>query len=75
MARPLLVHHLQLSMPYLITECVTVSSDTLPTMKYSLEEVAKHRSTSSCWIVVHRKVYDITEFLPKVNHKCVSLRR
>ncbi|EAU91264.2 cytochrome b2 [Coprinopsis cinerea okayama7 len=27
------------------------------------EEVAKHNTRESCWIVVHGKVYDVTEFL------------
>jgi hypothetical protein len=26
-------------------------------------ELAKHNSRESCWIVVHGKVYDVTEFL------------
>lgn len=28
-------------------------------------EVAKHKSTDSCWTVIHGKVYDITSFLDK----------
>jgi len=27
------------------------------------EEVVKHRSTSSCWIVVDDKVYDVTSYM------------
>lgn len=27
------------------------------------QEVAKHNSRESCWIIVHGKVYDVTEFL------------
>ena len=27
-------------------------------------EVAKHNDKYSCWVVVHEKVYDVTEFLP-----------
>lgn len=34
---------------------------------YSLMEVAKHSTTSSCWIVIHRKVYDVTNFVEKVS--------
>ncbi|KAH8913844.1 hypothetical protein BT69DRAFT_1358318 [Atractiella rhizophila] len=30
-----------------------------------LEEVAKHASKESCWVVLHGKVYDVTEFLPE----------
>ncbi|KAI1797745.1 FMN-dependent dehydrogenase-domain-containing protein [Ganoderma leucocontextum] len=31
---------------------------------YSLDEVSKHNSSSSCWVVIGSKVYDVTEFLP-----------
>ncbi|TFK78350.1 cytochrome b5, partial [Polyporus arcularius HHB13444] len=27
------------------------------------KEVAQHNSRESCWIIVHGKVYDVTEFL------------
>ena len=29
----------------------------------SLAECKKHNSDKSCWIVVHGKVYDVTDFL------------
>ena len=38
---------------------------TLP--KYSWEEVAKHNTSESLWLVVHDKVYDITEFMEEVS--------
>lgn len=28
------------------------------------DEVAKHNSRDSCWVIVHGKAYDVTEFLP-----------
>ncbi|KAJ2905481.1 hypothetical protein MKZ38_005357 [Zalerion maritima] len=28
-------------------------------------EVAKHNSADSCWVIVHGKAYDVTEFLPE----------
>lgn len=28
-------------------------------------EVAKHDSSQSCWVIVHGKAYDVTEFLPE----------
>ncbi|KAF2425288.1 hypothetical protein EJ08DRAFT_652203 [Tothia fuscella] len=28
-------------------------------------EVAKHNSRESCWVIVHNKAYDVTEFLPE----------
>jgi len=32
---------------------------------FTAEEVAKHTSQESCWVVLHGKVYDVTEFLPE----------
>ena len=32
---------------------------------YRLEEVAKHNSMKEIWLVIHRRVYDITHFLNK----------
>ncbi|KEF59263.1 L-lactate dehydrogenase (cytochrome) [Exophiala aquamarina CBS 119918] len=29
------------------------------------DEVAKHNSRESCWVIVHGKAYDVTEFLPE----------
>ncbi|KZT72246.1 hypothetical protein DAEQUDRAFT_809145 [Daedalea quercina L-15889] len=29
------------------------------------KEVAQHNTAESCWIIVHGKVYDVTEFLPE----------
>jgi len=34
---------------------------------YRLEEVKKHRSAKSAWIIVHNKVYDVTKFLNEVS--------
>ncbi|KAH8893829.1 hypothetical protein GQ53DRAFT_745284 [Thozetella sp. PMI_491] len=31
---------------------------------FSAEEVAKHTSPDSCWVVLYGNVYDVTEFLP-----------
>ncbi|KAB5581055.1 FMN-dependent dehydrogenase-domain-containing protein [Coniochaeta sp. 2T2.1] len=30
---------------------------------YDAEEVAKHASASSCWVILYNKVYDVTDFL------------
>lgn len=27
-------------------------------------EVAEHNSAKSCWVIVHGKAYDVTDFLP-----------
>ena len=29
------------------------------------DEIAKHNSRDSCWVIVHGKAYDVTEFLPE----------
>jgi cytochrome b involved in lipid metabolism len=29
------------------------------------EEVAKHNNADSCWVIVHGRAYDVTEFLPE----------
>lgn len=30
---------------------------------FTLEQVAQHISTSSCWVIIQNKVYDVTDFL------------
>lgn len=30
---------------------------------YNLEEISKHNDGKSCWMVIHDKVYDVTDFL------------
>lgn len=30
---------------------------------FTLEEVAEHKSSDSCYIIIHDKVYDVTKFL------------
>jgi L-lactate dehydrogenase (cytochrome) len=34
-------------------------------MVLSGEEISKHNSKESCWVVIHGKAYDVTEFLPE----------
>ncbi|KAI0852530.1 FMN-dependent dehydrogenase-domain-containing protein [Daldinia vernicosa] len=34
-------------------------------MVLSGAEVAKHNSKESCWVIIHGKAYDVTEFLPE----------
>ena len=39
------------------------------------EEIAKHNSKDSCWVIVHGKAYDVTEFLPgEISHLLAALR-
>ena len=44
-----------------------MASDDAPLKKFSWEEVAKHSTAESLWVVVHDKVYDVSEFLEEVN--------
>ena len=34
--------------------------------EYTLEEVGTHCTKRSCWIIVHNKVYDVTDFMDEV---------
>jgi len=34
--------------------------------EYTWTEISTHNTESSCWIVLHNKVFDITSFLTKV---------
>ena len=29
---------------------------------YTLEELKKHKSKDSCWLLIHGKIYDVTQF-------------
>ncbi|KAF8912793.1 cytochrome b2 [Gymnopilus junonius] len=31
---------------------------------WTLQQVAQHKTPESCWVIIHNKVYDVTEFLP-----------
>jgi len=38
---------------------------TTTTMRtFSLSEVSIHNSTGDCWLVIHGKIYDVTDFIP-----------
>ncbi|OCH96393.1 hypothetical protein OBBRIDRAFT_237224 [Obba rivulosa] len=41
----------------LFSHCVVMSKS------WSLKEVAKHNTQSSCWVIIKSKVYDVTDFL------------
>ena len=32
---------------------------------YTWDEIAEHDTDNSAWIVIHGKVYDVTEWIPK----------
>ncbi len=38
-----------------------MSSEILPTLSFN--ELQKHNSSSDCWIAVHSKIYNVTDFL------------
>jgi cytochrome b involved in lipid metabolism len=38
-----------------------MTADTTKTI--SLAEASKHRSEKDCWLIIHGKVYDVTQFL------------
>ena len=33
--------------------------------KLSGQEVAKHNSKDDCWVIIHGKAYDVTDFMPE----------
>jgi len=33
--------------------------------KLTGDEIAKHNSRESCWVIIHGRAYDVTEFLPE----------
>lgn len=40
----------------------------MPELKrYSLKEVAEHKTATSCWVIIHDKVYDVTPFFNEVS--------
>lgn len=41
------------------------SSNNTQAVKLTGEEVAKHNNADSCWVIVHGRAYDVTEFLPE----------
>lgn len=44
-----------------------MNRDSNNTQKVQLtgEEISKHNSRESCWVIIHGKAYDVTEFLPE----------
>lgn len=38
---------------------------TAQSKKLSGDEIAKHNSRESCWVIIHGRAYDVTEFLPE----------
>jgi sterol desaturase/sphingolipid hydroxylase (fatty acid hydroxylase superfamily) len=57
-------------MPIESNERKSDASDALPdtekkAVKYTSDEVAKHTSKDDCWIILHGRVIDVTDWLPK----------
>jgi cytochrome b involved in lipid metabolism len=42
---------------------ITGVSPSVSTLKLSMTELAKHNSSSSCWLLISGKIYDVTNFL------------
>ncbi len=40
---------------------------------FDLSEISQHNSAESCWVVVEKRVYDLTRYLPQHNRYGVSL--
>ena len=34
--------------------------------KLTGEEIAKHNTKDDCWVIVHGRAYDVTEFMPGI---------
>ncbi|KAF9696962.1 hypothetical protein EKO04_004860 [Ascochyta lentis] len=41
------------------------ASNNTQAVKLTGEDIAKHNSRDSCWVIVHGRAYDVTEFLPE----------
>ena len=37
-------------------------------IKYNLEEISKHNSAQDCWLLIDKKVYDVTEYIAGAKH-------
>ncbi|KAI1771471.1 FMN-dependent dehydrogenase-domain-containing protein [Hypoxylon cercidicola] len=56
-------NHIRISLFYIGIRLASTKPGRTETMLLNAAEVAKHNTTSSCWIVVHGKVYDVTPYL------------
>lgn len=39
------------------------TADSAPQTLLSHEEIKKHGSVDDCWVILHSKVYDVTDFV------------
>lgn len=39
------------------------TADSVPQTLLSHEEIKKHGSANDCWVILHSKVYDVTDFV------------
>lgn len=46
------------------TPTAPVKETTTTATSYTATEVAAHSSSSSCWLILDAKVYDVTKFIP-----------
>ncbi|KAK8194183.1 hypothetical protein M8818_007371 [Zalaria obscura] len=48
-----------------LTSIMNHDSNDTQAVKLTGDEVAQHNSRESCWVIVHGRAYDVTEFLPE----------
>lgn len=53
------------SPPLIAPAAMNRSSNNTQAVQLTGEEIAKHNSKDSCWVIVHGRAYDVTEFLPE----------
>lgn len=41
------------------------SSNDNQAVKLTGEEIAKHNNKDDCWVIIHGRAYDVTEFMPE----------
>ena len=44
---------------------MNIPSNNTQKVKLTGEEVAKHNTKEDCWVIVHGRAYDVTEFMPE----------
>ena len=52
-----------LSMPLIADQQWAAGEGAAQMAAFTLEEVAKHASERDCWVAIHGRVYDVTDFL------------
>lgn len=45
--------------------CASITTSAAEENKYTTAEIAKHKTVSSCWLVIEAEVYDVTKYLKR----------